>query len=190
MTQNPSRRDLAGMFAGLLMPASLAAQRRRRRTVVVRRSRIVVHPGHPIRRAARTSVVVRPPRRVVVVSAPLVFLSVITFGAVAMALPPRERLIWQDTETIDRDEDWVEANFGVDDRGDALFLQVEGRIQLDFMDVTYENGEVQVVDFEERIYTNQTFRLYEIPGVRNVKTVRLVARARSDAATLRLYMSR
>ncbi len=189
MIQNPSRRDLAGVFAGLLMPASLAAQRRRRRAVVVRRSRIVVHPGHPIRRSARISVVVRPPRRVVV-SAPLVFLSVITFGAVAMALPQRERLIWQDTDTIDRDEDWVESNFGVDDRGDALFLQVEGRLQLDFMDVTYENGEVQVVDFEERFYTNQTFRLYEIPGVRNVKTVRLVARARSDAATLRLYMSR
>jgi len=49
---------------------------------------------------------------------------------------------------------------------------------------------VQVVDFDEREYRDSIFRLYEIPGVRNVKTVRLVARARSDEAVLRLYLNR
>ena len=63
-------------------------------------------------------------------------------------------------------------------------------MQLNFADVAYENGEVQVLDFNERTHGSGTYRLYEIPGVRNVKTVRLVARARSDEATLRLYLNR
>jgi len=105
-------------------------------------------------------------------------------------LPARERLVWQDTERIDKDEDWVESNFGVDDRGDALFLQVDGRVELNFADVTFENGDVQVVDFNERPHGSGVYKLYDFPGVRTVKTVRLVARARSDEATLRLYLNR
>ena len=31
---------------------------------------------------------------------------------------PRDRLIWEDAETIERDEEWVDSNFGVDRRGD------------------------------------------------------------------------
>jgi hypothetical protein len=72
-------------------------------------------------------------------------------------------MIWQDTETIELDEDWVESNFGVDDRGDALYLQVEGRVQLNFADVTYENGEVQVVEFNEGTHASGTYRLLRNP---------------------------
>ena len=188
MTTNLGRRAFVAGFASLLVSGVALAQRRR--GVVVRRNRIVVRPGHPVARAARLNVVVHTAHKAVVVTAPLVFLPVIAIGAVAVTLPPRERLIWQDTETITRDEDWVESNFGVDDRGDALYLQIEGSVQLNFADVTYENGEVQVLDFNERTHGSGTYRLYEIPGVRNVKTVRLVARARSDEATLRLYLNR
>ena len=131
--------------------------------------------------------VVHPARRVVAVGAPLRFLPVAAFTAVAVPLPPRERLVWQDTETIDRDEQWVESNFGVDDRGDALLLQVDGRVRLNFADVTFENGDVQVVDFDEKVHRSGVYKLDHFPGVRNVKkTVRLVAKAESDGATLRV----
>lgn len=187
-----TRRMFVSACVGLLAPRLALAQRRRGGRVVVRRprTRIVVHARHPIRRAAALNVIVHPARRVVVVGAPLVFLPVVTFAALAATLPPRERLVWQDTETIDRDEDWVESNFGIDDRGDALFLEVDGRVQLNFADVTFENGEVQTVDFNEHAHAAGIFKLYDFPGVRNVKTVRIVARAQSDEATLRLYLNR
>ncbi len=191
MTTSMSRRTFGAGLLALLVPGIVAAQRARRRVVVRRpRTRIVVHRSHPIRRAAQLNVVVHPARKSVVVTAPLTFLPVIAFTTAAVSLPPRERLVWQDTETIERDEEWVETNFGVDDRGDALFLEVDGRVQLNFADVTFENGEVQVVDFDERPQPSGVYRLYNFPGVRHVKTVRLVARAQSDEATLRLYLNR
>ena len=191
MVENMSRRTFASALVGLLVSEASAAQRRRARVVVRRpRRRIVVHRGHPIRRAAALNVVIHPARRVVVAPAALTFLPLVTFAAVAATLPPRERLVWQDTDTIDKDDEWTESNFGIDDRGDALFLGVEGRVQLNFADVTFENGEVQVVDFNERTHGSGIYKLYDFPGVRNVKTVRLVARAESDEATLRLYLNR
>ena len=188
MTRNLSRRAFSAGLASLLVAG--VAQAQRRRGAVVRRNRIVVRPGHPIRRAAALDVVVHTAHKTVVVTGPLVYLPTIAFAAVVVTLPPRERLIWQDTETITRDEDWAELNFGVDDRGDALYLQVEGSVQLNFADLTYENREVQVIDFNEGTHPGGIYRLYQIPGVRNVKTVRLVARARSEEATLRRYLNR
>jgi hypothetical protein len=183
-----SRRALAGLSLGLLAPAA-SAQRRRR--VVVRRNTVVVRPGHPVRRAATRTVIVRPARRAVVVGAPLVFLPAIAFAATVavVTLPPRDRLHWQDTETIHDDEDWVESNFGVDDRGDAMFLDIDGRAQLDFADITYDNGEVQAIDFNEHTYDRGVRKLIDFPGRRHVKTVRLVARSKSKETTFRLYLS-
>lgn len=176
-------------MGALLVPASLSAQRRRRVVVTHTRTRIVVRPGHPIARAVTRTVVVRPARTVVVVGAPLVFLPLVMFTAAVVTLPARGRLRWEDTETIHREEDWVESNFGVNERGDALYLDVQGRAELDFADVTFENGEVQVVDFQERTYANGIYRLLDFPGRRNVKTVRLVARSKSEDTTFRLYLS-
>ena len=173
----------------LATPLALAGQRRRR-TVVVRRTRVVVRPGHPVGRAANRTVIIRPARRTVVVGTALVFLPVIAFTAAAVALPARERLVWQDTEEIHRDEDWVESNFGIDERGDALYLEINGRADLDFADVTFENGEVQVMDFHEKAFVNGVYRLLDFPGRRNVKTVRLVARSKSGTSTLRMYLSK
>lgn len=190
MTKYLTRRAFTAGFLSLLVPADLLAQRRRRVVVRAPRGRIVVHRSHPIVRVRALNVVMHPARRVVAVGAPLRFLPVVAFTAVTVPLPPRERLVWQDTETIDRDEQWVESNFGVDDRGDALFLQVDGRVRLNFADVTFENGDVQVVDFDEKAHRSGVYKLYDFPGVRNVKTVRLVAKAESDEATLRLYLNR
>lgn len=183
---NPSRRSLIVTFATAFGVSPALAYRRR---VVVTRPRVVARPGHPIARSINRTVVVRPARRTVVVGAPLVFLPVLAFTAAVVALPARERLIWQDTETIQRNEGWVESNFGVDERGDALYLEIDGRAELDFADVTFENGEVQVVDFNEQIHGNGVHRLLDFRGRRRVKTVKLMARSKSAATTFRVYLS-
>ncbi len=186
-----SRRELTiASVAAALVPSYALGQRRRR--VVVTRTRVVVHPGHPIARAVSRNVIVRTPNKTVVVGGTLRFLPVIAFtaAAVAITLPARERLLWQDVETIERKEDWVESNFGVDERGDALYLDINGRADLDFADVTFENGEVQVVDFNERTYGSGLHCLLDFPGRRHVKTVRLVARSKSEHTTFHVYLSK
>src|SRR5687767_5194407 len=106
----------------------MAGQRRR---VVVRRpraphTRLVVHRAHPIVRRLPSTVVVRPARSRVVVGAPLVFLPSLAWTAAVVSMPPRERLVWEDSEVIEREEDWVDANFGIDGKGNALFFQIHG----------------------------------------------------------------
>src|SRR5205823_3203883 len=101
-----------------------ALAQRRREGVVVRRSHpvraaLVIRPGYPLHRVFPREVVVRPARRVVVVGAPIVFLPALTWRAAVVTLPARERLVWQDSETISRDEQWVDTNFGVDAAGNA-----------------------------------------------------------------------
>ena len=152
----------AMVLAGLIVPGDLAAQRRR--------------------------VVVRPARRVVVVGAPLVFLPAVVWRAAVAPLPPRERLVWQDAEVLSKDEEWVDSNFGVDQRGDALFLGVQGRAQLNFAEITFENGNVQVVDFEDRARDSGTYNLLDFADGRRVKTVRVLARSLSDETTLTVYL--
>jgi hypothetical protein len=169
-------------------PVDLMAGRR----VVVRRGHVVrttvvVRPGHPLRRAL-PAVVVRPARVAVAVTAPLVFLPLVAWHPAVVTLPPRERLLWQDAETIAKDEDWVDCNFGVDRRGDALLLEIQGRAQVNFAEVTFENGNVQVVDFAENTRGSGIYPLLDFADGRRVKTVRIVARAKSNEAKLTVYM--
>ncbi len=185
----------AGMVLALVEPAELAAARKK--VVVqrgpggrVQRTTVVVHPNHPIRRGVSRTVIVRPARSRIVVAAPLLFLPAVVWGARVASLPARDRLVWEDVESIDRDEDWVDCNFGVDSRGDALFLAVDGRAKLDFAEVTFENGNVQVVDFQERVHKTGTYELLNLADGRHVKTVRLVAKAQTEKAKFTVYMKK
>ena len=173
------------------LPSSLDAQRRR--AVVVRRgpivrSHIVVRPGHPIVRSVNRTVVVRSMRNPVFVTGPRVFLPVWRWTPLAVTLPPPSRLKWQDTETISKDEEWVDSNFGVDRRGDALYLNVDGRAQLDFAEVTFANGNVQVVDFDEKTHDKGLYRLLDFSDGREVKTVRLLAKSKSEETKFTVYL--
>ena len=105
-------------------------------------------------------------------------------------LPARERLIWEDSEVINRHEEWVDSNFGVDRRGDALFLQVDGRAMLDFAEVTFENGQVQVVDFQERMHKSGLYELLNFADGRHVKTVRLLAKSQSETTKFTVFMKK
>ena len=179
------------MAAGttLLTPSDSMAQRRRVVRVRPAKVHVTVRAGHPIRRPL-PMVVVRPPHRAVVVSAPLVFLPAVAWTATVVTLPPRERLHWQDSETIESDDGWVDTNFGVDESGDALYLDIGGKAQLNFAEVTFANGNVQVVDFNEKTHGPEVFKLLDFSDGRHVKTVRIVAQSKTDETKLTVYLSK
>jgi len=170
----------------------VTAQRR----VVVRpnravvRSRIVVRPGHPIRRVLPTQVVVRPTRRIVTVPGSLVYLPSVSWRNSIAVLPPAERLVWQDSETIEKKEGWVDANFGVDAFGNAIFLDIKGGARLNFAEIIFANGQVQVVDINETALKTGLYGLIDFPDGRHVKTVRIIAKSESDESNLVVYLSR
>lgn len=182
-----------------LWPAPAAAAQRRRVVVTrprpvshrpVRHTRVVVHTGHPLRRALPDRVVVRPARKTVVVGAPPVFLPAVTWAAAAASLPARERLVWEEGEVITRDEGWVDTNFGVDGRGGALFLRVDGSAQLSFAEVAFADGSVQVLDMGDRTHGDGVYRLLDFADGRHVKTVRLLAKSNRKETKLAVYLSR
>ena len=182
-----------------LVPAETAVGQRRRvvvrpgRVVVphpMRRSTLVVHRGHPVRRVLPGSVLVRPARRAVVVGAPLVLLPSLAWSAQSVSLPPGDRLVWQDSEQIKDDEGWVDTNFGVDSAGNALFLDMTGKTRLNFAEITFANGNVQVVDFHERTHGAGIYKLLDFRDGRQVKTVRMLAKSESDETKLTLYLSK
>ena len=178
---------LVGLGAG-----EASGQRRRvviRRPHPVRRA-LIVRPNHPIRRPLPKEVVVRTARKPVAVNAPLVYLPELTWTPVVAPLPPAERLIWQDSETIARDEEWVDTSFGVDQSGNALFLDIRGQARLLFADVTFANGNVQVVDFKDRTYGGGIYRLLDFADGRHVSTVRILAKSESNETKLAMYLSK
>ena len=173
----------------LLMPLAASLDARPRR-VVVHRTRVVVRPGFPIRRTLPPAVVVRPARVNVVIGRPAVFLPAVVWTAAVVSLPARDRLVWQDAETFEKDEDWVESNFGVDARGDALYFDLDGRAELNYAEITFENGEVQVVDFNNKVRDPGVYRLLDFANGRHVKTVKILAKARTSRARITVYMAK
>jgi hypothetical protein len=169
----------------------------RRRAVVVHpvrhpvaRTHLVVRPGHPIRRVLPANVVVRTARRPVIVRHPLVYLPALAWRPVVVALPPRERVVWTDTETITRDEEWVDTNYGVDASGDALYLDLSGKTKLNFAEVTFDDGHVQVVDFKEETHDPGVYKLLDVNSSQHVATVRILAKSESDDTKLSVYLSK
>ena len=180
-----------GAILSLASSESTAGQRRR---VVVRsrphRTTIGVRRNHPVRRRLPATVVVRPARRVVTVGAPLVFLPSLAWAATVATLPTRDRLVWEDSEVIESDDGWVDANFGIDAPGNALFLGIDGRTELNFAEVAFANGNVQVVDFNERTHGDGLYKLLDFADGRHVKTVRLLALSKSKETRLVVYLSK
>lgn len=182
---------MIGLLALLTLEVATPALAARVR--VVKRERghrttVVVHRGFPIRRALPV-VVVRPARRPVLV-APAVFLAPVAWTATVVALPPRERLVWEDGETLYKEEGWTEFVLNADARGEALFLEVGGKVRVEFAEVVFENGEVRVVDMGARTRGPGVYGLLDFRDGRRVDHVRMVARAKSDEARVVLRMAR
>jgi hypothetical protein len=105
-------------------------------------------------------------------------------------MPPRERLVFEDSESITNDEGWADSNFGIDSPGNALFLGINGRVELNFAEVTFANGNVQVVDFNERTHGTGIYKLLDFADGRHVKSVRILAKSESDDTKLSVYLSK
>lgn len=150
------------------------------------RVNINVGVGHPIRRP-RTVIVQRAP---LVVGPRVVYAAPVVWAPTLVTLPPKPRMVWEDSEILDRRDDWVDVGLPVNNTGDALFLRIVGRAQVDFAEVHFGNGQVQVVDFNEAAVQQGAFRLLDFADGRRVMTVRLVARARTPQATLTLLMKK
>jgi hypothetical protein len=124
------------------------------------------------------------------VPARVTYAPVVVWAPRVAALPARDRLVFEDSEKIERNEDWVDSQFGVDNRGRALLLQLQGRAQLNFAEVTFGNGSVQVVDFNDAVQTPGVYTLLDFADGREVKQVRIVARARTKEAKLTVFMAK
>ena len=162
------------------------AEARRVRRVVVRgpRVRVTVHPAFPLHRAL-PAVVVRP--RPVVRVAPRVYLAPVVFGAAVVASIPAAD--WKGSEDLDREDGWTDFTMNVDRRGRRLLLQIsEGPAQLNFAEVVFENGDTQVVDFNERVHARGTYSLLDFKDGRKVDHVRVVAKASGEETQITLHL--
>lgn len=154
------------------------------------RVRLQIGAGHPIHRPGRM-VVVRPMRPAIrplgpsVVYAPPVF-----WNRSVVTLPGRDRLSREDSESISRREGWVDTTLDVNGRGNALYLNVDGRANIDFAEVRFGNGHVQVVDFREGRVERGTFQLLDFRDGRNVDSVRLIAKSQTPQSRLTVYLAK
>lgn len=166
------------------------------------RAPVVIHPGRQLRHPPR-SVIVRPPRGVIRPRiAPRLFLPPVVFGGIVVGDRhdrryrddrgySRDSLVWQDTETLYREDTWTEFIFDCNVRGTKLWIEaIVGRIQVDWAEVVFENGEVQVVEFPERSLGRGIYRLLDFPEGRRVDYVRMVAQTTSREAKLTLWLER
>jgi len=172
----------------ILIVLSLAniAEARRVRRVVVRgpRVRVTVRPGFPIRRTL-PNVVVRP--GVTVRVAPRVYLAPVVFTAAVVASLPASD--WRLSEDLDREDGWTDFTMDVDRRGNRLYLQIEdGAAQISFAEVVFENGETQVVDFNDRAHARGVYTLLDFANGRKVDHVRIVAKAAGDDTQITLHL--
>jgi hypothetical protein len=119
-----------------------------------------------------------------------VFLPALRWTAAVASIPTGEHLLWEDSTTIERDEGWVDTNFGIDNSGTSMFLELNGSALLNFAEVTFANGDVQVVDFNENTRGTGVYKLLDFAQGRRVMTVRLLAKSESAETKLAVYLSK
>ncbi len=126
------------------------------------RTTVVVHRGWPLRRPLPV-VVVRPARVVprVVVGA---YLAPVVFTAAVVTRPAADVIVWQDAESFGKDEDWTDVTLNADARGRRMLLEVtQGKVQVDFAEIVFENGDARVVDFNQKTHGVGTYGHHRSP---------------------------
>jgi len=151
------------------------------------RVRVTTRPGFPIRRTLPTVVIRTGP---VVRVAPRVYLGAVAFTAVALAtLPPPNVRAWTASEDFDREDGWTDVTMDIDRRGTRLVLEIDkGPAQISFAEVVFENGEAQVVDFDDRVHSQGVYSLLDFKDGRKVDHVRVVAKAQRDETAIRVHL--
>ena len=158
----------------------------RPRRVVVRgpRGHVVVRAGFPIHRAL-PNVVVRSGAAIRV--APRVYLAPVVFRAAVVGLPATTA--WRKSEVLDRDDGWTDFTMNIDRRGSGLVLQVDrGAAQISFAEVVFENGDAQVIDFNDSAHARGAYTLLDFKDGRKVDHVRIVAKAATDVTEITLHL--
>jgi hypothetical protein len=111
-------------------------------------------------------------------------------GAVVTTSAAVAKPTWEDAETLEREEEWTEFTLNADARGAKLYLEIDGNADLNFAEVVFENGDVQVVDFEEKNHKPGLYSLLDFKDGRKIDHVRLMARARTKEARVALVMAK
>ena len=151
----------------------------------VTHTRVTVRPGFPLHRTL-PAVVVRP---YTVRVAPRVYLAPVVFTAAAVAAIPSSPQNWRGSETLDREDGWTDFTMDVDRRGGRMLLEIgPGAAQISFAEVVFENGETQVVDFNDRVHARGTYSLLNFANGRKVDHVRVVAKADTASAGISLHL--
>ncbi len=152
------------------------------------RVHVSVHKGFPIGRTL-PAVVVRPGAAFLV--APRTYLAPVVFTSVVVAsLPGSDRQVWKGTEVLERGDGWTEFSMNVDRRGDRLFVDIaRGAAQISFAEVVFENGEVQVVDFNDKTHRTGVYSLLDFKDGRKVDHVRVVAKSDSARSQITLHLT-
>ena len=178
------------------------------------RAPVVTYPGWPLKVAPRP-VIVRPPQvDVRPLVPPQMFLPPVVFGGVVVGNRherrddrgrdrgrdrsrdrgygySRDSLVWQDHVSLYAKDDWTEFSLGCNALGAKLWYEVlVGRVQADWAEVVYENGEAQVVEFPKHTLGPGMYVLLNIGEGRRVDHIRMVAKTTSHEARLRLWMAR
>jgi hypothetical protein len=177
------RLSAVSLLVILTLAGSADAARPRRVVVRGPRRTVVVHKGFPVHRVLPNVVVRTGP---VVRVAPRVYLPVVAFTAAVVTLPAVTD--WRGTESLDREDGWTDFTMNIDKRGRELLLQIDGTAQISFAEVVFENGETQVVDFNDSVHARGTYRLLNFKDGRKVDHVRIVAKADRDNTNITVHL--
>ena len=151
----------------------------------VTRVRVTVHSGFPLRRTLPNVVV----RSATVRVAPRVYLAPVAFAAVVVGASPAGARAWNGAETLDREEGWTDFTMNIDQRGSGLLLEIDrGSAQVSFAEVVFENGDAQVIDFNDRVHASGVYSLIDFKDGRKVDHVRVVAKSDSRESVIRLHL--
>lgn len=174
------------VIAGDAAAARVVRTRTTRGGRTTTRVRVTTRPGFPIRRTL-PNVVVRP---VVVRVAPRTYIGAVAFTAASLAtLPPAHARAWSGVENLAREDGWTDFTLNLDKRGTRLLLEVDrGAAEISFAEVVFENGEAQVVDFDERVQPRGVYSLLDFRGGRKVDHVRFVAKAQAADSVIRVHL--
>jgi hypothetical protein len=164
-----------------------SADAARVRVVHRNRTTVVVRTGFPLHRAL-PAVIVRPAP--VFRVAPRVYLAPVVFTAAVVAtLPPPAARPWAQAEVLDREDGWTDFTMNVDRRGSGMLLEIDrGAAQVSFAEIVFENGDTQVVDFNDKVHRTGAYSLLDFRDGRKVDHVRVVAKADTRETEIRLHL--
>lgn len=182
------RMVLAVLFVLMCCPWTLAPAG----AATARRATVVVADGWPLHRPLKT-VVVHSPRTAVHVQTSA-YLAPISFAGSPIkqsTAPPLDLFVWEDSEMLVKGDDWTDVTLSANARGGKLWLEIpEGKAQIDWAQITYGDGEAQVVDFGDKIHGAGLYPLLKVEQGRTVDHVRLIARAKSSEVKLVVRMEK